>query len=202
MTEATGLRQRKKERTRRQLIDAALRLFKDQGYEQTTINQIAEAAELSPSTFFLHFSSKDDVVFAEHRDRIDLPLLAIRDRTAGEPPLDVLVRAINRVAASERELLNIASESGRLRVSLLLSVPALRARALLVIMDAQRQVAAELQTTYPDILDPVGAATMVGLISGAVVGAAIAAVEADMDCQGIQQAVTDALNTAARAFRP
>ncbi|MDP4510123.1 TetR/AcrR family transcriptional regulator [Nonomuraea sp. 3N208] len=202
MTEATGLRHRKKERTRRQLIDAALRLFKEQGYEQTTISQIAEAAELSPSTFFLHFSSKDDVVFAEHRHRIDLALLAIGDRTAGEPPLDVLVRAINRVAASERELLNIASESGRLRVSLLLSVPALRARALLVITDAQRQVAAELQTAYPDILDPVGAATMVGLVSGAVVGAAIAAVEADMDGQGIQRAVTDALDTAARAFRP
>jgi AcrR family transcriptional regulator len=202
MVEQAGLRQRKKERTRRLLIDVALRLFEGNGYEQTTVAQIAEAAELSPSTFFLHFATKDDVVFAGLPDRVHLALQVIRERSADDTALDVLVRAIERVAVSERELLNVASESGRLRVGLLLSVPALKAQALYKVMDAQHQVAAELRAAYPDDLSEVSAAVMVWAISGAVVGAAVAAVEAGADGQGIERAVTDALEVAARGFRP
>jgi AcrR family transcriptional regulator len=201
VVEGTGLRQRKKERTRRLLTDVALRLFEEKGYEQTTVAQIAEAAELSPSTFFLHFTTKDDVLFAEHRDRLYLAMQVIQERSTDDTAVEVLVRAIERVASSERELLNIATESGRLRVNLLLSVPALRAKTLDRIMDAQRQVADELRAAYPGDLDAVTAAAMVGAISGAVVGAAIAAVEAGMDGEQITLAIAAALTTAAHGFR-
>jgi AcrR family transcriptional regulator len=58
-----GLRERKKQRTRQSIIDVAVRLFAEQGYVETTLVEIAEAAEISPSTFFNYFSSKVDIVF-------------------------------------------------------------------------------------------------------------------------------------------
>jgi AcrR family transcriptional regulator len=62
-TEPVGLRERKKQRTRGTIVDAAVHLFVEQGYAETTIVDIAAAAEVAPSTFFNHFASKLDLVF-------------------------------------------------------------------------------------------------------------------------------------------
>src|SRR6202050_991002 len=63
-----GLRERKKARTRASLREHALRLFRDQGYTATTVEQIAAAAEVSPSTFFRYFPTKEDLVLQDDMD--------------------------------------------------------------------------------------------------------------------------------------
>src|SRR6201999_2191851 len=76
MTGQAGLRERKKARTRASLREHALRLFREQGYQATTVEQIAAAAEVSPSTFFRYFPTKEDVVLQDDMDSRMIEALA------------------------------------------------------------------------------------------------------------------------------
>jgi AcrR family transcriptional regulator len=100
---AEGLRERKKQRTREQIVEAAMGLFAERGYHATTIADIAEAAEVSPRTFFSYFPSKEAVVFHD-ADR-DLEGLAstLRDRLPGETAFDALRRWIDSMIDERME---------------------------------------------------------------------------------------------------
>jgi AcrR family transcriptional regulator len=90
-----GLRERKKQRTREQIVEAAMRLFAERGYHATTIADIAAAADVAPRTFFAYFPSKEAVVF-HHVDRdMDALAAALRDRLPGETAFDALRRWID-----------------------------------------------------------------------------------------------------------
>ena len=119
---AGGLRERKKLKTRESIQREAMRLIARQGYEQTTVEQIAAAVEISPSTFFNYFPSKEDVVLYDAYDPVVVSLMA--DRPAGEP-LSASMRHVLEAMASifERDR-EIILARGRLWFE----VPALRAR--------------------------------------------------------------------------
>ncbi len=68
--EPTGLRERKKAKTRAAIQEHALRLFREQGYAATTVDQIAAAAEISPSTFFRYFPTKEATVLFDQLDPV------------------------------------------------------------------------------------------------------------------------------------
>jgi AcrR family transcriptional regulator len=95
MTE--GLRERKKQRTREQIVEAAMGLFAERGYHATTIADIAEAADVSPRTFFSYFPSKEAVVFHDAERDLDGLASALRDRLPGETAFDALRRWIDTV---------------------------------------------------------------------------------------------------------
>ena len=81
-SEHLGLRERKKLKTRESIQREAMRLFQKQGYLETTIEEISAAAEISPSTFFNYFPSKEDVVLYDAYDPIVASMLL--DRPPGE----------------------------------------------------------------------------------------------------------------------
>ena len=89
-----GLRERKKQRTREQIIEAATGLFAERGYQATTVADIATAADVAPRTFFAHFPSKEAVVFHNVDRDLDGLAATLRDRLPGETAFDALRRWI------------------------------------------------------------------------------------------------------------
>ena len=86
----TGLRERKKQRTREAIVDAALELFAERGYEQTTIADIADAADVSARTVFSYFPSKEDILFSDLGQLQAQLAQMLADRAEGVTTLDVL----------------------------------------------------------------------------------------------------------------
>lgn len=106
MSSSPGLRDRKKQRTRQTIEKVALRLFEEQGFDGTTIDQIAAAAEIAPRTFFHYFPSKEDVVLADYASRLDRIEAALKANPADQAPWPALRGAFLSVASdyeTERE---------------------------------------------------------------------------------------------------
>jgi AcrR family transcriptional regulator len=116
-------RQRKKTATRGRIRASALRLFREQGYDTTTVEQIAAAAGVSHMTFFRYFPAKEDVALADGYD----PLIATAlEQTPASWPLverirAVLVQGLSQVYATERDALLAQNK-------LIVATPALRER--------------------------------------------------------------------------
>ncbi|MGW1890599.1 TetR/AcrR family transcriptional regulator [Streptomyces sp. NPDC002004] len=86
----TGRRERKKARTRQALADAAVRLFTEHGFDNVGVREVAEAADVSLSTLFKHFPSKEALVFDLDADVESALIAAVRDRAPGQPVLHAL----------------------------------------------------------------------------------------------------------------
>lgn len=117
-----GLRDRKKLQTRRVIRNEAMRLIEENGYANTTVEQIAEAAEVSPSTFFRYFPSKEMVLMANDLDRVTIE--ALERQPADMPSLQAFRRALEITMAtlSEDEW-----RFERARLRMVLSIPELKA---------------------------------------------------------------------------
>ncbi|AOR34125.1 TetR family transcriptional regulator [Streptomyces fodineus] len=89
-TEPMGRRERKKAATRQALADAALELFLKHGFEAVSIRDIAEAADVSTTTLFKHFPSKEALLFDLDADVEEALVAAVRDRAPGTPLLPAL----------------------------------------------------------------------------------------------------------------
>ncbi|KNB52945.1 TetR family transcriptional regulator [Streptomyces caatingaensis] len=88
-----GLRERKKRRTRNTLTRCALELFARQGYDGTTVDEIAEAADVSQRTFFRYFANKEEVALALQEVEEEVAFAALAARPPHEPPLTALCNA-------------------------------------------------------------------------------------------------------------
>jgi AcrR family transcriptional regulator len=123
-----GLRERKKQRTSRQIAETARRLFAERGFEHVTVAEIAGAAEVSEGTVFNYFPSKEDLVYERMEVFEEELLSAIRDRPAGES----LVAAFRRFILTPRGFIAStdpsAAEQLRAITQVIAQSPALLAR--------------------------------------------------------------------------
>ncbi len=161
-----GLRERKKVKTRASIQEHALRLFRRQGYAGTTVEQIAAAAEVSPSTFFRYFPTKEDVVLFDATDPLMLSLL---ERQPSDLTVIEALRHTLREVYSGLSREQMARE--RERQALIRSVPELRLRALSMFAEAITLMASITAARTGRSAEEPAVRTFAGALVGALMGA-------------------------------
>jgi AcrR family transcriptional regulator len=160
-----GLRERKKQKTRWAIQEHALRLIAEQGYDATTVDQIAAAAEISPSTFFRYFPTKEDLIIEDEYDALMLEGLSTMDPAV--PPLEavrrVIVGALSAMTDHDKEKILERSK-------LVLAVPALRSRSLENFTKTVDLLAVVVARRVGLLPDSVEIRTFAGAVIGAMAG--------------------------------
>lgn len=165
MTEphAVGLRERRKRSTRRALEDAALDLFARDGFDATTVEAIAAAADVSPRTFFRYFAAKEEVLDMGWQERRERLAALVAAAPAGASDLEVAAAALVRMA----EELEPERDRVRQRAAAAATSSALRGRAADTMAAWEqalaRALAARRSLDRPDDPAAVAAATAMGL---------------------------------------
>jgi AcrR family transcriptional regulator len=137
MDEAPTRRERKKQETRQALEQAALHLFAERGYEQTTVEDIAEAADVAVRTFFRYFSSKQDVLFGDVvTDRVTRLRSELASRPSTESPIESIIAVMDRLDVVGAE----AEEQILPRLELMRHQPSLTTRYLDLINEMRLEV--------------------------------------------------------------
>jgi AcrR family transcriptional regulator len=161
-----GLRERKKAKTRAAIREHAVRLFREQGYDATTVEQISAAAEVSPATFFRYFPTKEDVVLQD-----DFDVLALEELDA--QPRDLSPIAAFRAATAAARVRMTAEEAARFADTsrLMLTVPEVRARALDELVRTTEVVTAAIAARTGRSPDDFGVRNLAGAIIGVILAA-------------------------------
>ena len=167
-----GLRERKKAKTRAAIQEHALRLFREQGYDATTVEQIAEAAEVSPSTFFRYFGSKEDVVIYDALDPILIE--AWRRQPAELGLIRALREAMHEVfgALSPEQVSEM-----RLRGQLVYGIPELRLAMIDDLLRTATMMASEVAVRTGLPADDFQVRVAIGAFIGALMAAMLPALE-------------------------
>ncbi len=162
----SGLRERKIARAKTSIQKCALQLFAERGYTKTTVEQIAESAEVSPSTFFRYFQTKEAVVLYDSLDPI------IIEAFSKQPLARPIIRALRN--AMKETFGSLTAEEHRLemqRFELLRTVPELRAtmyEEMARNIDLFAEIIGKRTTKDPDSLE-------VRNLAGSIIGVGIAA---------------------------
>ncbi len=161
-----GLRERKKARTRAAIREHALRLFREQGYHATTVEQIAEAAEVSPSTFFRYFPTKEDVVLQDDFDVLGTD--AFEAQPAELSPIAAFRAAAVGIFATLRP-----EDLARFRetTELTLTVPEIRARAMDELARTIDEIAAAIAKRTGRAPDDFAVRNLAGALIGVIMAA-------------------------------
>ncbi len=151
-----GLRERKKQQTRDTIATAALRLFAERGYDETTLAEIAEAADVSPRTIFGYYESKEDILLCNESAFLEMLKCKLDERPPGTTTFDAIRDFLASVGPPD--------EGAKLRKRILTANPALqmrmRARHAQLEPILAESVAKDLGTGPDDIRPQLVAASM------------------------------------------
>ncbi len=184
----SGLIERNKQRTRRELAEAAARLFLERGYPSTTVQDIADAADVSPRTFFRYFPCKEDVITAIASTTMDDLLDHLADHDDQESLREVLTAMLTASLAPVCE----DPDSARAFQWMLRDTPALRGRWLEEQRRNRDRLADALAPWFGDHDHP--------LTPHLVAGAALVVVDEVMTCWADDPSTPDPLDLLDRAL--
>ncbi|WP_018547474.1 TetR/AcrR family transcriptional regulator [Streptomyces sp. LaPpAH-108] len=162
MAEAMGLRERKKRQTGQRIYRVAIDLFVERGFDHVSVQEIADAAEVSKMTVFNYFRTKEDLVFKPMEEHFSDTARAVRDREPGESAVDAVRRQFLEMIENRDPAIGLNPDPFARRIrQLVLSTPVLTERAFLAAQRGARELAALLAAETGDLMRAtVAAATL------------------------------------------
>ncbi|MFK0173256.1 TetR/AcrR family transcriptional regulator [Streptomyces sp. NPDC090306] len=159
---AMGLRERKKLQAGRRIYRTAVELFAERGFDNVSVQEIADAAEVSKMTVFNYFRTKEDLVFGPMEEHFEDAANAVRDRRPGESAVDAVLRGYLEMVENRDPAVGLNAEPFARQVRrLVMETPVLMERAFLAAQKGTRSLAALLAAETGDaVLATVAAATL------------------------------------------
>lgn len=193
-----GLRERKKIETARRIVRTAIALFVERGFDNVSVQEIADAADVSKMTVFNYFGTKEDLVFRPMEDHFGDAARAVRERRSGESAVDAVRRQFLEYVEVRDPSVGLANEVfvRQLR-ELVLGTPVLRDRVFLAAQKGTRDLAAHLAEETGDLMLATIAAAMISAARNALIEEHWRRID---DGEQVDTIVAEAPERAAQAF--
>ena len=191
-----GLRERKKQETRKRISDVATWMFLTRGFDKVTVNEIAEAANVSKMTVFNYFARKEDMLFDREPEALELVRRAVVERPAGASPIDALHALMRRLLSDGYPMIAV-SPGVQLFWRTVDASPALRARARQLYDAIEAQITELLATEAGVAPDDPGAglaATMIWAVQRVTYRVGLAALERGEPVESVRRRQRDAID--------
>ncbi|WP_030183863.1 TetR/AcrR family transcriptional regulator [Streptomyces sp. NRRL S-813] len=170
MAEAMGLRERKKQQTAMRIYRAAVALFAEHGFDEVSVQQIADAAEVSKMTVFNYFGSKEDLVFRPMEEHFGDAARAVRERGPGESAVDAVRRQFLELVETRDPSVGLHGEPFTRQVRrIVVETPVLMERAFVAAQKGTRELAAILAEETGDMMLATVAAAMLSAARNALI---------------------------------
>ncbi|AKG45538.1 TetR/AcrR family transcriptional regulator [Streptomyces xiamenensis] len=124
-----GLRERKKQQTRQHISDVATGMFLERGFDEVTVAEVAEAADVSVNTVYNYFPAKEDLFLDRQEEAIDHPSLLVRERAPGQSAAEAVLGAIRQDIISRGARIGMAEGMGRF-IQVMFGTESLRRRMM------------------------------------------------------------------------
>jgi AcrR family transcriptional regulator len=168
--EAMGLRERKKRQTEMRIWQVAVRLFSERGFDNVSVQEVADAAEVSKMTVFNYFGTKEDLVFRPMEEHFGDAARAVREREPGESAVQAVRRQFLAMVEARDPSVGLHSEPFARQVrQLVVDTPVLMERAFLSAQQGTRDLAALLAEETGDLMLATVAAAMLSAARNALV---------------------------------